>query len=443
MESSGSVSMLLRVANEPDLSGAEQAVVGWIRSWQETAALPGLAVVNCRVPTRTGYRQVDAIVWTPYGCVVLEIKGFRSPQSGTLRVPVNAPWTVGGRPADLYTSRSSTNPLDQLETNCYAVKNGIGAAGPDRLFVHGAVVVMPSSPAEIALARVGPRNPVGDVGDRVELRSGIHVVVGSDARLRQFLDGVGGPRRTARWSASAMVSAFEALGLPDVPTVDELVREGFPDDLLRVPDLMSLPGVEQMRPRSMPSSMVASALAARAAGPALPPPAAPATWKSPQRRRRRPPTRLALRILKWFGLAFGMLWLAGVVLALVTAGTTEASTERFSSTSGEVSCEMVDPGDGSSAPRATCTTTAAGLDSGGFAEPCPAGSSMEVTTWTGWGPEVRCDGSPTASGGRVLRPGETVTLGMIDCASRSAGIVCADRSGRGFVLEQGQYRPIP
>ena len=154
-----------------------------------------------------------------------------------------------------------------------------------------------------------------------------------------------------------MVSAFEALGLPDVPTVDELVREGFPDDLLRVPDLMSLPGVEQMRPRSMPSSMVASALAARAAGPALPPPAAPATWKSPQRRRRRPPTRLALRILKWFGLAFGMLWLAGVVLALVTAGTTEASTERFSSTSGEVSCEMVDPGDGSSAPRATCTTT--------------------------------------------------------------------------------------
>ncbi|NKV18253.1 hypothetical protein GS913_01365 [Rhodococcus hoagii] len=98
MESSGSVSMLLRVANEPDLSGAEQAVVGWIRSWQETAALPGLAVVNCRVPTRTGYRQVDAIVWTPYGCVVLEIKGFRSPQSGTLRVPVNAPWTVGGRP---------------------------------------------------------------------------------------------------------------------------------------------------------------------------------------------------------------------------------------------------------------------------------------------------------------------------------------------------------
>ncbi|MBM4509628.1 hypothetical protein GS421_11225 [Rhodococcus hoagii] len=118
------MSMLLRVANEPDLSGAEQAVVGWIRSWQETAALPGLAVVNCRVPTRTGYRQVDAIVWTPYGCVVLEIKGFRSPQSGTLRVPVNAPWTVGGRPADLYTSRSSTNPLDQLETNCYAVKNG-------------------------------------------------------------------------------------------------------------------------------------------------------------------------------------------------------------------------------------------------------------------------------------------------------------------------------
>ncbi|MBM4496311.1 hypothetical protein GS426_12075 [Rhodococcus hoagii] len=68
-----------------------------------------------------------------------------------------------------------------------------------------------------------------------------------------------------------------------------------------------------------------------------------------------------------------MLWLAGVVLALVTAGTTEASTERFSSTSGEVSCEMVDPGDGSSAPRATCTTTAAGLDSGGFAEPARPG----------------------------------------------------------------------
>ncbi|MFC9517055.1 nuclease-related domain-containing protein [Nocardiaceae bacterium NPDC056970] len=433
--------MLVRVANEAGLSGAEQAVVGWIRSWQQTTPLPGLAVVNCRIPTRSGYRQVDAIVWTPYACIVLEIKGFRSPQSGTLRVPVNAAWTVGGRPAELYTHRSSTNPLDQLETNCYAVKNAIVAGGVDRVFVHGAVVVMPYSPAEITLARVGPQNRVGDLADRVELRRGIDVVVGSDTRLRHFLDSVGGPGRAVRWSASTMVSTFEALGLPDVPNADELLREGFPDDLLRVPNMATLPSAAQLPPRSMPSSMVASALAARASGPVAPP-SVPAAW-GPQPGPRRTPIRTGLRILKWLGVAFGVLWLAGVVLMLVNTSTTTAGVERYSSASGEVSCEIVDPGDGSAAPSATCTTIAADAGSGGVAEPCPGGSAMTVTTWTGWGPELRCGGSPAATGGRVLAPGETAVRGAISCTGQSAGIACADRSGRGFVLEGGHYRPLP
>lgn len=433
--------MLLRVANEAGLSGAEQAVVGWIRSWQESDPLAGLAVVNCRVPTRSGYRQVDAIVWTPYGCVVLEIKGFRSPQSGTLRVPINAAWTVGGRPAELYTQRSSANPLDQLETNCYAVKNGIVAAGVDRVFVHGAVVVMPFSPAEITLARVGPQNRVGDLADRVELRSGIHVVVGGDARLRQFLDSVGSPRRTVQWSASTMVSAFEALGLPDVPSVDELVREGFPDDLLRVPNMAALPGVAQLPPRSMPSSMVASALAARAAGPV--PPAVPVAWAPPSSPRRSS-TRTGLRILMWLGVVVGVLCIAGLALSLVTAGTTTtAVAQRFSAASGAVSCEMVDPGDGSAAPRVTCTTIAAEAGPEGFTDPCAGGSPMTVTTWTGWGPEVRCDGTPLVSHDRLLAPGETVSAGSMNCAGQDAGIACADRSGRGFVLDGGHFRPLP
>ncbi|NKR45710.1 hypothetical protein GS506_12275 [Rhodococcus hoagii] len=176
MESSGSVSMLLRVANEPDLSVPSRlSSAGYGRAGDSRAARSRGGQLS--VPTRTGYRRWTRSCGRRTGVWFSRSRGSALPSLGTLRVPVNAPWTVGGRPADLYTSRSSTNPLDQLETNCYAVKNGIGAAGPDRLFVHGAVVVMPSSPAEIALARVGPRNPVGDVGDRVELRSGIHVVV--------------------------------------------------------------------------------------------------------------------------------------------------------------------------------------------------------------------------------------------------------------------------
>jgi len=132
--------VLLLVNRESELSSAEKRFAEWVR-W--SPAQPGVAVLNVSVPHRGRSRQLDALVWTRQRCIALEIKGFRSPQHGTVVVPPNGPWLMdGGRIADIYGNTHDHDPLSQVRTNALAMKDWVARSGRRRCFVYGLVVVM-------------------------------------------------------------------------------------------------------------------------------------------------------------------------------------------------------------------------------------------------------------------------------------------------------------
>lgn len=197
------------------LSGAEARFAELLRSWTGPYAIPGVAMLNTNVASeRGGVRQVDAVIWSPHGCVVVEVKGFTRRQDGQLWVPLNGPWQMGGAPAALHNS-GTTNPLEQMKTNLYAVKNTLNTAGVDAGFLSGLVVVVPFTGAQINIAyrRLG---------------KGTKVVVGAQNPLRRYFHELG--ERPKVWSVDDVGAAFAALDLLTyLPTRAELLADGFPD----------------------------------------------------------------------------------------------------------------------------------------------------------------------------------------------------------------------
>lgn len=137
---SGEVVVLLLVNEDVELSSAEQRFAEWIR-W--SPAQPGVVLLNVDVPHRGCTRQLDALIWTQQRCIVVEIKGFRSRQDGTLVVPPNGPWLMGdGSIADIYGNGYHHNPGKQARTNTLAMKNWIAHTTHRECFVYGLVLVM-------------------------------------------------------------------------------------------------------------------------------------------------------------------------------------------------------------------------------------------------------------------------------------------------------------
>ncbi|MFC6087768.1 nuclease-related domain-containing protein [Saccharothrix lopnurensis] len=255
--------MLVRVQNEAGLSGAERRLVEWLGSWVDRYALPGVAMVNCNVPGPNGAaRQVDAVIWSPHGCVVVEVKGFTRRQDGVLRVPLNGEWTVDGQPAALHTS-GEANPVEQLRTNLYAVKNGLETAGVDPGFVSGLVVVLPARGARLDLA--------GAV-----LPTGIEVVLADGQKtLRRYFHQLA--KHRAFWAADDVAAAFTALDLGGfLPERAELLAHGIPDRITRDPQPRAAapddPGGKRFR-RTSPTPVTP---------PGSAPPKPPKTPKPPQ-----------------------------------------------------------------------------------------------------------------------------------------------------------------
>ena|GEM_PF-2837576 len=216
------------------LSGAEEQFVRRLESWGPGQYhVPGLAVVNVNVPEKSGARQVDALLFVPEGLVVVEVKGFTRPQSGTLSVPVNGPWLVDGQPAAVHTLAGS-NPGEQVKGGVYAAKAAVaGIEGGGDTFVTGLVVVM-------------PRTRELTVGDTRHAGTGIRVVVGSNTKLRRFMH----QHRNRRpcWTADGVRAACRELSLTGLaPGRDELVAEGFPETL---PDPPPVPAARPPEPRS-------------------------------------------------------------------------------------------------------------------------------------------------------------------------------------------------
>ncbi|WP_280470621.1 nuclease-related domain-containing protein [Nocardia farcinica] len=102
-------------------SAAERQIHHYIQA----ADLPGIAVFNVYAKRRSKSRarQIDAIIWTPTACVVLEIKGFTQPQSGGLTASANGAWTIDGQPVAIHCLAGEANPFHQARERIYDLRH--------------------------------------------------------------------------------------------------------------------------------------------------------------------------------------------------------------------------------------------------------------------------------------------------------------------------------
>src|SRR5699024_9823455 len=192
------------------LSSAEEAFVTMTHSWGPGAYhLPRLALVNVNVPDKNTTRQVDALLFTPTGLIVIEIKGFTRPQAGTLTVPANGPWRVDDEPAALHT-HATGNPGEQVKAGVYAAKTAL--AGIDEgggTFVTGLVVLTRLPGQQLTL------------GDTRQAGRGIRVTLATPTDVRRLLHQH--RRRRTCWTATGVHTACHTLALDHLaPTTDEL-----------------------------------------------------------------------------------------------------------------------------------------------------------------------------------------------------------------------------
>ncbi|MEV0028569.1 nuclease-related domain-containing protein [Nocardia sp. NPDC050793] len=200
--------MLVKIRPGAQLSGAEQEFVDCLRALPSTA----FAAVDAQVGDN-GTRQIDAVVITPRGVTVVEVRGFRRRQSGILGVSDDEPFTISGTPAD-FDDENVANPIERLEQAVFAVKSKLERALIDPGHVCGVVALIPFRGVVVRPARTN-------------VRSGIDVIVANvpDAtELRIYLEGfAAGPRS---WSADRVISAASALGVT-APSRAELIADGF------------------------------------------------------------------------------------------------------------------------------------------------------------------------------------------------------------------------
>ncbi|MGW0007492.1 nuclease-related domain-containing protein [Nocardia grenadensis] len=209
--------MLVKVDDRAELSAAEMEFVQCLRQLPTT----GLAIVDLRIGTQRGTRQVGAVIWTPQGVLVIEVVGFRSRQSGVLTVSRDRPWQVGAVAADLELA-FGVNPIRQLESAVREVELTFERATYDPGQLCGAVALVPMRGVTL---RPG----------RETLRPGLDVVVGNAVEyteLRIFLENFApGP---PRWTLGRVCAATRAL-TGWAPDRAELIAAGFEDKLPEPP----------------------------------------------------------------------------------------------------------------------------------------------------------------------------------------------------------------
>ncbi|MFC4375918.1 NERD domain-containing protein [Nocardia halotolerans] len=199
--------MLVRIRPGAELTGAEREFVECLRAYPST----GLALIDCRV----GDRRLGAVIVTPRGITVVEVKGFRRRQSGLLGLGRSGAWTISDSPLDLDTEPSS-GLTDRVEHGVHAVRVALERALQDSRHVCGAVVLVPYRGVVVRPARTA-------------LRPGLDVLIANtvDAHeLRVYLENFSaGPRD---WTVERVRNACTAFGLADLaPSRAELGADGF------------------------------------------------------------------------------------------------------------------------------------------------------------------------------------------------------------------------
>ncbi|MDO3646716.1 NERD domain-containing protein [Nocardia mangyaensis] len=210
--------MIVVVADETELEGAEQIVGTAIRDWASDAG--GVAVFRCHVPeSRGGSVEVDALVCTPQGATVVEVKGFTARQDGTLATPPNGPWTIDDEPAALYHAARVPNPFVQVRRQVFAAKNLLQQSG---IFgwVNAVIALVPQPGSDITI-------------EETRIADGYRaVLVGRDdsSALHDYFNAETG--RTVRLSVADVSRVFAGLNLRHLlPPPHALAAQGFPAEL--------------------------------------------------------------------------------------------------------------------------------------------------------------------------------------------------------------------
>ncbi|MBC7300170.1 MAG: NERD domain-containing protein [Nocardia sp.] len=198
--------MLVRIRPGAELTGAERELVDCLRAYPST----GLALIDCRV----GDRRLGAVIVTPRGIAVIEVKGFRRRQSGLLTATADGAWMISDSPLDL-DAEPSSGLTDRVEHGVHAVRVALEQALQDSRHVCGAVVLVPYRGVVVRPART-------------TLRPGLDVLVANtvDAHeLRVYIEGFSaGPRE---WTIDRVLNTCTMLAVAEVPSRAELAEEGF------------------------------------------------------------------------------------------------------------------------------------------------------------------------------------------------------------------------
>ncbi|MFC9896806.1 nuclease-related domain-containing protein [Nocardia sp. NPDC127579] len=223
--------MLVRVRPGAQLSAAEQEFVQCLGANPNT----GFVAVDVHVGVH-GTRQIDAVVLTPRGITVAEIRGFRRRQSGILSIS-ERPWQISDATVDL--DGGETDPVDRLEQCVYAVRAKLERALQDPGDVCGVVVLVPERGAMVRPARTA-------------IRPGVDVVVANadDAtELRIYLESFSAGARN--WTVDRVIQAARILESKPEPTRAELVADGF-DEVKPAPLVTRRPAARPVRPPRAP-----------------------------------------------------------------------------------------------------------------------------------------------------------------------------------------------
>ncbi|WP_433198413.1 NERD domain-containing protein [Nocardia sp. CA-107356] len=227
--------MLVKIKTGANLSGAEQEFVECLRSYPTT----GVALLDLAVGDH-GDRRVDAVILTPRGITVADIKGFRRRQNGILSIPGDGPWAISAEPADL-DEEISGSPVDHLEHSVHAVKTSLERSLIDPGHICGAVVLVPFRGVAVRPARTN-------------LRPGLDVVVANvrdSTELRIYLEGFSaGPRS---WTADRVGVACDALAA-EKPSRAELLADGFDAVQPEAPTLSARAARQHVIPAPLPPS---------------------------------------------------------------------------------------------------------------------------------------------------------------------------------------------
>jgi len=200
--------MLVRIRPEAELSAAEREFVDCLRAVPTTC----LTLVDVRVDR--GNRRVDAVLITPRGMTVAEIRGFQRRQSGILSVRADGSWTISGELVDL---DDESAPSEQLEHGIYAVRAALERALLDPGHVCGFVALLPYRGVVVRPART-------------TLRPGLDVVVANatdTAEFRSYIEKFGDEPTV--WDVDRVLGAVDALDMGEGLSRAELRADGFED----------------------------------------------------------------------------------------------------------------------------------------------------------------------------------------------------------------------